>query len=129
MTPRLDVRRDGVILATESDRMEHLVLPRLAGTREAVYDLLSEQDVPKELVGQTLTVHARDLASGSPSFADQLVKVVLQERQAEELIILGAPQRFIGHVLGSAERRGVRPRVSTTVRPRVSRTAEAAAGV
>lgn len=101
--------------------MEHLVLPRLAGTREAVYDLLAEQDVPKELAGQTLTVHARGLASGSPSFADQLVKVVLEERQAEGLIILGAPQRFIGHVLASAERRGLRPRVSTT--------AEAAAGV
>lgn len=95
--------------------MEQLVLPRLAGTREAVEDLLSEQGVAEDLRGKQLIVLCRDLASGSPSFADQLVKSALKDRRAAELVLLGAPDRFTAHVRDSATRRGVSSRVVTSL--------------
>ena len=91
--------------------MEQLRLPRLAGTREAVTDLLAEQHVPASLTGECLGVLCRDLASGSTSFADELVKQVLTERDAAELTLVGAPERFVTLVRAAAQRRGVADRV------------------
>src|SRR4051794_13457768 len=78
-----------------------LVLPRLVGTREAVNDLLVDQEVPQALAGERVLVLCRRLASASTSFADQLVKTVLVEREASELVLVGAPVRFADHVLQS----------------------------
>ena len=99
--------------------MEQLRLPRLAGTREAVGDLLAEQQVAPSLAGEELVVLCRDLASGSTSFADQLVKEVLEQRGASAIVLVGAPSRFVALVQESAQRRGVADRV------RVSSGAEA----
>ncbi|MDP9396833.1 MAG: hypothetical protein M3P96_02960 [Actinomycetota bacterium] len=92
--------------------MEKLILPRLAGTREAVDDLLAEQQLPEELVGERLAVLCADLASGSSSFADQLVLEVLVNRGADELVLVGAPERFVQYVRAAAKRRGVAGRVA-----------------
>ena len=91
--------------------MEQIVLPRLAGTREAVGDLLSAQSVPSRLSGQTVVVLCRELASGSPSFADELVKELLEDRAAAELVLVGPPARFQHHVEAAAVRRDVADRV------------------
>ncbi len=91
--------------------MEQIVLPRLAGTREAVGDLLAAQAVPSPLSGQTVVVLCRELASGSPSFADELVKELVEDRSAAELVLVGAPARFQHHVQAAAVRRDVAGRV------------------
>lgn len=91
--------------------MVQLRLPRLVGTREAVGDLLAEQSVPASLNGERLVVLCRDLASGSTSFADELVKQVLVDRGAAELTLVGAPERFVAYVRAAAERRGAPERV------------------
>lgn len=91
--------------------MEHLTLPRLAGTRETVGDLLASQSVPVSLDGQVVVVLSRALASGSPSFADELVKEVLGERGAAELVLVGSSPRFTHHVEAAAARRHLAERV------------------
>lgn len=91
--------------------MEQIVLPRLAGTREAVGDLLAAQSVPATLAGDTVVLLCRALASGSPSFADEMVKEVLVERGADELVLVGSNERFLHHVSAAAERRAVAERV------------------
>lgn len=91
--------------------MEQIVLPRLAGTREAVSDLLAAQSVPAALTGETVVLLCRALASGSPSFADEMVKEVLVERGADELVLVGSSERFLQHVTAAAERRDVAGRV------------------
>lgn len=92
--------------------MPQLRLPRLVGTREAVSDLLAEQQLPASLAGETVVVQCRDLASGSTSFADELVKQVLGDRGAATLTLVGAPDRFVAYVRAAAERRGVVARVT-----------------
>lgn len=91
--------------------MARLRLPRLVGTREAVSDLMAEQQIAASLRGERLVVLCRDLAAGSMSFADELVKQVLDERCADELVLVGAPQRFVGGVRAAAQRRSVADRV------------------
>lgn len=91
--------------------MAQVTLPRLAGTREAVTDLFEAQAISPRLSGDMLVVLGRELASGSTSFADELVKVAIVDRGADELVLVGAPGRFIEHVQGAAQRRHVADRV------------------
>ena len=84
-----------------------LVLPRLAGTRDLVSQLLADQRVPADLHGATVVVLARELASASASFADALVREVVEVRGARELALVGAPDHFVQQVDGAASRRGV----------------------
>jgi len=79
-----------------------------------------DQSVSKELAGEQVFVMCRNLASGSTSFADQLVKELLVERKADDLILVGAPQRFASYVLESADRRGVRSRVNVQASAQLS---------
>ncbi len=90
-----------------------LSLPRLAGTREAARDLVSDQHIPDDLTGQTIDVFCRNLASGSTSFADELVTILLSERHAAYVVLLGAPSRFVDHARDSAARRGFSGRIQT----------------
>ncbi len=91
--------------------MAKLILPRLAGTREAVADLLEEQGVAEILQGEDLVVVANELTSGSSSFADELVREALEERKAQGLVLVGPPDLFTARVLASAERRDLSHRV------------------
>jgi hypothetical protein len=89
-----------------------LRLPRLVGTREAAVDLLEAQDVPRDLRAADVIVFCDDLATGSASAADELVRQVLTERHGGHLVLVGAPQLFWRRVCESAERRGVPERVA-----------------
>ena len=91
--------------------MPQLRLPRLVGTREAVTDLLAEQQVPASLRDEPLVVLCRVVASGSTSFADELVRQVVEVRDARELVLVGAPERLLRYVRDAAGRRGVSSRV------------------
>ena len=92
--------------------MYELRLPRLVGTREAVVDLLDEQHVPRALDAADVVVFCDDLATGSASFADELVRQVLTERHGGHLVLVGAPQSFWARILESARRRDVVGRVT-----------------
>ena len=89
-----------------------LRLPRLVGTREAAVDLLDAQDVARDLRTADVVVFCDDLATGSASFADELVRQVLTERRGGHLVFVGAPQLFWSRVTEAAERRGVPDRVT-----------------
>ncbi len=91
--------------------VEQLVLPYLAGTREAARDLIQEQGLERSLEGRGVLLLCQDLASGSTSFADELVKILLEERQAATIMLLGDPDRFAQHVAASASRRNFSGRV------------------
>jgi hypothetical protein len=93
-------------------RVFALRLPRLVGTREAAVDLLDAQDVARDLRTADVVVFCDDLATGSASFADELVRQVLVERHGVHLVLVGAPQLFWMRVSESAERRGVADRVT-----------------
>lgn len=88
-----------------------LDLPRLASSREAANALVSS--ARGELKDAVVTVNCRDLLSGSPSFADELVKRVLEVGGAAELVLVGAPRDFTNYVRDSAHSRAVLSRVRT----------------
>lgn len=88
-----------------------LRLPRFIGTREEVDELFAAQQVPDELHGRDLALLCRDLLVGSPSVADEVVRVAIEERGAGELILVGARPEFMAEVFFAAARRGVAFRV------------------
>lgn len=92
--------------------MIEVSLPRLVGTRPAVGHLLDEQHVPVDLSGERAVILCRDLVSGSASFADELVRVLLQERSADDLVLVAAPERFVELVSAAASSRGIGGRTS-----------------
>lgn len=84
-------------------------LPRVVGTRPAVAPFLA--DVPGDLRGQKVVLDSRALLSGTPSFADEMVKAVLVDRGADELVVLGANSDFASDIAVSARDHGVLDRV------------------
>ncbi len=77
-----------------------ITLPRVVGTRPAVAPFLV--DVPLDLHGAAVVVDCRALLSGTPSFADELVRSLLVDRHAAELVVLGAGTDFAADLLESA---------------------------
>jgi hypothetical protein len=88
-----------------------LVLPRLAGTREAARDLAEDQQLPPTLRDLHVELLCGELASGSTSFADELVSILFADRNAASVELIGAPYRFVNHFRASADRRGFADRV------------------
>ncbi len=86
-----------------------IALPRVVGTRPAVAPFLV--GVPTDLHGERVTLDCRALLSGTPSFADEMVKVLLVERGADGLVVLGANEEFAADLLASAREHGVADRV------------------
>lgn len=84
-------------------------LPRVVGTRPAVAPFLT--DVPTDLRGQQVVLDSRALLSGTPSFADEMVRAVLVDRAADELVVLGATSDFASDLTASARDHGVLDRV------------------
>ena len=84
-------------------------LPRVVGTRPAVAPFLA--DVPDDLRGERVVLDSRALLSGTPSFADEMVKAVLVDRAADELVVLGANSDFASDLTVSARDHGVLERV------------------
>ena len=86
--------------------MRTLVLPQLTGTRVRARQLLDTWDLAEDLEGARIHLDAGDTLAGTEQFADELVRVILIERGADELII-----SLVGTVLGeqfraAAERHG-----------------------
>jgi hypothetical protein len=79
--------------AAKGDSLTELRLPRLVGARDTVRELVVEAQLPSHVDGD-LVVYGDDLATGSGSAADELVKQVLQIRGARRLVVVSAPSRF-----------------------------------
>lgn len=80
-----------------------------AGSREQAQSLTI--GLAADLTGQTVAVDCASLVVSSPSFFDELVKQVLIERHANELIIDNAGDRLLRHAERSAANRNVSHRL------------------
>jgi hypothetical protein len=89
--------------------MIEIKLPPLVGSREAANIFVSR--LPERLTNEDVWINCRDLVSGSPSFADQLVKRLVEEKDARSLTVVGATDRFAGYFTESAQARRVPNRV------------------
>ena len=116
MGVNLPTRGDGsgcsVWVAAARGRMAcvmHFRLPALCGTREVAAAVLMTR--PQVVAGESAVLLCRDLLSGSASFADELVRRLLVEGEAEELVLAGAPSQFEAHVRERAAEHGVAEKV------------------
>lgn len=96
-------------------------LPRLLGTRKAAQDAVEHANLPDSLTDHSVVVVANRVASVSASYADELVKQLLEERGADAILLVGASEHLEGRLKDAVSRR----HVSGTVR----RTTAAEAGV
>ena len=87
-------------MANEAD----LYLPMFVAGRDFADDVVDRLGT---LVGRSIVVDATGLASGTSSFAAQLVSRVLVDGKASELIVVGAPDQFNEYAREAAEADGV----------------------
>lgn len=80
-------------------------LPRLVGSRESANSLVARTGA--QLKGERVVVNCRELRSATGSFVDQLVKVVFEEHQAAEMVVLAASPEFLEQVHRAATAHGV----------------------
>ncbi len=94
--------------------MLRLQTPDHAGSRDQAIELVGSLE--SDLSGQTVLVDCSRLLVGTPSFLDEIVKQVLEMRNAEALEVSGAPPRARDLLERSAVNRGVSDRVQVVVR-------------
>lgn len=100
--------------------VNRIVLPRVVGTRREVPAYTGE--LPSRLAGEDVILDCSGLLSATPSFADEIVDVILRERGAERLIAVGAGEDVIADLRSAADVRGLGERL--IIRP-VAATAAA----
>ena len=88
-----------------------LTLPNLVAGRDLADRMLDRLGA---FDGQVVVVDARQTASGSASFASQVVTRTLVDGSADRLVVVGAPARFAEHLQRSARDRGVEGRLDLT---------------
>lgn len=93
--------------------MYEVTLPRLVGSRQSAAVILDRAS--HAIAADRVVLNCRELLSGSPSFADEVVKQVLIDGQAAELVVLAAGDDFARYILESASLHGVQDRVA--IRP------------
>lgn len=93
--------------------MADLRLPRLVGTRAAARELADDQDIPNDLTGEAVVIYGRNLVSGSQSFADELVDLLLEKRRADRLELVACPDDFYAYMEHAAELRGMQHKITT----------------
>lgn len=90
--------------------MVTLTLPRLVGGRHAADDLVDT--LGDAVRDEEVALLCRELVSGSPSFADQVVARLLVTGGAQRLVVVGAGSEFAGYVQAAAGAHGVAGRVA-----------------
>lgn len=88
--------------------------PPLVGGRELAREFAS--DLPADLTADDVIIDCANLEASAPSFVDELVKIVLVERNARRLSFEDAPERTASYALRSAENRDVADRLEVTIR-------------
>ncbi len=92
-----------------------LKTPEWVGSRGAARELLSS--LPADLRDGQVHVGCADLIASSPSFVDELVREVLEQRNARKLKLHNVPPEVAHWANEAAERRGVGERIMVDVRP------------
>jgi hypothetical protein len=87
-----------------------IVLPRVVGTRPAVAGFLTH--VPRDLTDREVELDCRGLLSGTASFADELVKILLKDSGARRLVARGPGADFAADLRVAADDHGVADRLS-----------------
>ena len=94
--------------------MVRVKMPDHAGSRDQAKDLLSP--LPSDLTGTTVALDCSAVVVSTPSFMDEIVKQVLEQRHAKTLEVSSGPQRARELLKRSAENRGVLDRLQVSVR-------------
>lgn len=89
-------------------------LPRLLGTRKAARDTVEQAELPPDLNDHSVIVLANRVASVSASYADELVKQLLEDRNAEEILLVGASPHLEERLNDAVARRHVKGTVRRT---------------
>jgi hypothetical protein len=89
--------------------MLHAQTPQHAGSREQARKLIGA--LPRPLTGQRVTVDFGPLLVPTPSYCDEIVKLVLETGGAERLEVLNARLRARQLIERSAQNRGVSGRL------------------
>ena len=88
----------------------HLVLPLFVAGRDFAAQMA---DGLGDVAGRSIVVDATGLTSGTSSFAHELVIRLLVDGKADELVIVGAPDEFVGYARAAADDGGVGHRLQT----------------
>jgi hypothetical protein len=83
-------------------------LPRLGGTRDDADKWLADAGLPTGAPqGATIVLLGRDVMAVSTSFADQLVKRLLEDRPDLSVVMVSPPKRLERNLGDARERRGI----------------------
>lgn len=88
-----------------------LVLPALVAGRDLADEYVDQLG---SFDGSEVVVDARELTSGTSSFAAQLVRRILVTGHAKKLVVVGAPSTFVRHLRNAAIKVDRSPLLSTT---------------
>ena|ERR1700681_2008998 len=91
-----------------------LDLPERASSREEARELLAPH--VSKLKGGTVVLRANALTASSSSYIDELIKHILVDQGAAKLTLDGIAERIGSFAVSSANRRGVRHKLSITTR-------------
>jgi hypothetical protein len=89
--------------------MSTLTAPKLVSSRDQARELTAS--LASDLADAVVMVDCSALQASTPSFVDELVKAVLVDRNADRLILKGAPERTVELARRAAGRRGVADRL------------------
>jgi hypothetical protein len=106
--PNKEVAAVDKVMARQSIVPLRVVLPKRVGPRGEVRPFLDSQfGLRESLKGEIVTIDASDLRVGTTAYVDELVKIILVELEASQLIFEGLPEQDAFAARASARRRGV----------------------
>lgn len=86
-----------------------LEMPPRTGNRDAAREFVAS--LPTDLTDKTVVLNGKRLVASASSHMDELIKVILEERKAVRLTIVGATEIANEFARSSASRRGVAQRL------------------
>jgi hypothetical protein len=86
-----------------------LTAPKLVSSREQARDLTA--NLPADLSEVAVLLDCSALQASTPSFVDELIKAVLVERKAAQLVLRHAPDRTVELAQRAAGNHGVAERL------------------
>lgn len=91
-----------------------LEMPQLSGGRKRAIAMIAAANIPTDLTGAEVSVDCRQLRAGTESFADELVRTVLVDRNAERLRADNVTEKFSAYLIAAAEFYAVRDRLDVS---------------
>jgi hypothetical protein len=88
---------------------ETIETPRRVGSREQARSLFST--LPVDLSDSEIHIDCSQVEASAPSFVDEMVKILLVEREAAQVRLLRPPRRTREYAERSARNRGVDARL------------------